>query len=807
MRVPLSKALAAGTTNVTIRGAVRWLKGDPEVLFRLRGNWLECAGELTVPGNLGTPGAPNSRYVSNAPPAIGEVKHMPILPAANQPMVVTARVSDPDGVSAVTLKYRIDPSSTYSTIPMTDDGAGADMAAGDGIYTATIPGQPAGTMIAFYVQATDGFSTPATDTFPNDAPVRECSIRVGELQPTGNFPVYRLWMTQATMNTWNATERLNNTSYDITFVLGDQRVIYNAQARFKGSPYISPGYCGAACGRCGYTMSFPPDDLFLGDVEVVLDWPGGHGGETTALQEQMCYWIADHLNLPFSHRYTIRLHINGVTDDSRQATFEAVVQPDSSFVKEWNPNDSGGELFKIERAFEMTDGDSLVADPEPRLQLYTTTGGVKKREKYRWNWMFRSTELRDDYTNIFSLVDAVNAAAPEPYTSATLGLVDIEEWMGVFATEHIIENFDAYGHEIGKNMYGYQPVNGKWQIYLFDLDWAMLAAPIYNPIYAASSGPLFNADDPTITRMYAFPPFARAYWRAVQNAVNGPFDPANCNPVIDAKSRSLFANGILWCDGQPLTGAGGVKTWFSQRRTFLQSQLATVAAPFSINAVVVSNNLAKISGTAPVGVKTLSFNGADWPVVWTGVTSWTASVPLLPGTNQLSVLGVDPHGQTVPGATNSVAVVYNAAPASPDGHVVINEIMYDPILPGAQYVELYNNSSNLSFDLSGWQIQSLSYTFPDGSLIGPNAFLVLAANRNEFAAAYGGMAPVFDTFPGTLGLSGQTLLLGTALNQPDRLHGGGRGALRERSPLAIGGRGDGQFVAVGRSPSRQLACG
>ena len=100
--------------------------------------------------------------------------------------------------------------------------------------------------------------------------------------------------------------------------MGNERVIYNAGARYKGSPYISPGYCGATCGRCGYSIAFGEDDLFLGENELVIDWPGGHGGETTALQEQMCYWIADRLNIPWSHRYTIRLHINGVTDAARQ---------------------------------------------------------------------------------------------------------------------------------------------------------------------------------------------------------------------------------------------------------------------------------------------------------------------------------------------------------------------------------------------------------------------------------------------------------------------------------------------------------
>jgi hypothetical protein len=759
VRCPLTTALASGATNVTIRAAVRWLKGSPEILLRLRGNWLECAAELPTPANPGTPGARNSRYIANAPPAITGVSHAPILPAANQPIVVSARVGDPDGIASVLLKYRLDPSSAYSTLTMTDDGTGGDAVAGDGVFSATIPGQASGTMVAFYLQATDKATPAAASTFPNNAPTRECLVRVGEAQPTGNFPVYRLWMTQATLNRWNNNLKLDNSDNDVTFVLGNERVIYNAGARYKGSPYISPGYCGATCDRCGYSIAFGDDDLFLGENELVIDWPGGHGGETTALQEQMCYWIADKLNLPWSHRYTIRLHINGVTDAARQATFEAVVQPAGGFVSEWVPNDSNGELFKIERAFEFNDSAGLTADPEPRLQVFTTTGGVKKREKYRWNFMFRSTGLRDDYTNIFALVDAVNAKAPEPYTSATLGLVDMEEWMGIFATEHIIENFDAYGHEIGKNMYAYLPPSGKWQLYLFDLDWAMLAAPIYSSIYTASAGPLFNADDPTITRMYGFAPFVRAYWRAVQNAVNGPMQAANCNPVMDAKYRSLVANHIAWCDGQALTDPSAVKTWFSQRLTSLQSQLATVAAAFSVNGVVVTNDVALVSGTAPIAVKTIWFNGAEWPITWTSVTAWTATVPLRFGTNVFSVVGVDPNGQPVLGATNSVSVVYNGPLPSPAGQVVINEIMYAPAIANAQYVELYNNSTNITFDMSGWQFHGLAYTFPAGSWIAPNSFLLLAANREDFAAAYGATNLVFDTFDGTLQPTGETLTL------------------------------------------------
>src|SRR5207247_9668855 len=145
--------------------------GSSQILLRLRGNWLECAGDMALPANLGTPGARNSRFVSNAPPAIFSVQHSPVLPAANQAFVVTARVHDPDGLSSVQLKYRVDPSTTYTTLTMTDNGAGGDAVAGDGIFTATIPGQPAGTLVAFYVQATDNHAPVATGTFPNHAPV------------------------------------------------------------------------------------------------------------------------------------------------------------------------------------------------------------------------------------------------------------------------------------------------------------------------------------------------------------------------------------------------------------------------------------------------------------------------------------------------------------------------------------------------------------------------------------------------------------------------------------------------------------
>ena len=113
VRTPLASPLAGNSTG-TIQAKVRWLKGQPSVLFRLRGNWLEAVGSMVIPATLGTPGLPNSRAVTNAPPAIFDVAHGPVLPADNEAALVTARVTDADGVSAVALNYRIDPGTSYS---------------------------------------------------------------------------------------------------------------------------------------------------------------------------------------------------------------------------------------------------------------------------------------------------------------------------------------------------------------------------------------------------------------------------------------------------------------------------------------------------------------------------------------------------------------------------------------------------------------------------------------------------------------------------------------------------------------------
>jgi hypothetical protein len=141
------------------------------------------------------------------------------------------------------------------------------------------------------------------------------------------------------------------------------------------------------------------------------------------------------------------------------------------------------------------------------------------------------------------------------------------------------------------------------------------------------------------------------------------------------------------------------------------------------------------------------------------VSNWTATVPLQPGANNFSIVGLDVNGQVIAGASNSVSVNYGGTTQTPVDAVVINEIMFDPAVPDAEYVELFNTSSNYTFDLSGWDFNGVGYEFPAGSFIAPRSYLLLAKDPTAFNTAYGSGFTIFDNFSGNLQANGETLSL------------------------------------------------
>lgn len=748
IRAPLSAAFSSGET-ATLRARVRWLRGWPEILLRLKGGHLEVVGHLSVPLNLGTPGAPNSRMRANHGPAITAVAHRPVLPQVGEPIRVTATVDDPDGLQDVAVRYRVDPATTLATVTMNDQGANGDAIRGDGVFTGVIPAQTSGTLIAFRIEATDRSPSPATAIFPADAPTCECLVRVGDPLPPAGFGTYRLWVTQATFNRWSAREKLSGENVDATFIYGTNRVCYNMGARYGGSPFSAPTYNTPTGNLCGYSLDFPEDDAFLGDTSLVLDYLVR---DPTGQREPLMFWFLERLGLPNNHRRYVHLYVNGVR---RGAIYEDTQRPGEDPLEEWFPDDAEGSLFKTDFWDEFDDSGNRHSTGVPNtLENFTTTGGVKKAARYRWCWEPRAVgRTANDFNALYSLVDAVNA--PEPgYASALEGLIDLEHWMRTFCMNDLASYWDGFGNPNTKNTYLYKPQSSGWKLMSWDFD---VGLGVFNdPVDA----PLFpTLSDPALNRLYGVPAVLRHYWRTLDEALSS-FFKVGAGTAIDSILDARFA--AFQTHGVSLTSPDPIKSWIAQRRTFLQSQLAGVAATFAVNGpatIVTNRNTVVLTGTAPVAIETITINDRPVPVTWLDVTSWQILVPVASATTSLTIRGLDRRGEPVHGASRTLSVAYTGAVETPESLVVINEIMPSPSVPDAEYIEILNRSASHSFDLSDWAVNGLDYTFPPGSILTNQQALVLAKDRAAFGAAYGWAVPVAGLFAGNLQADGETLTL------------------------------------------------
>jgi hypothetical protein len=171
--------LVNGTNVIAVQGANIFLNESSDFFFD--------AQLVTVPpgaANGPTPGAMNSVSAINAPPQIRQVDHSPNVPTNNQAVTITAKITDPQNVTSVSLQYQVvtpgnyieltDPAYTnpanWTTLAMNDTGAGGDALAGDSIYTAVISAsvQQHRRLIRYRIAATDGVGASVTVPYADD---------------------------------------------------------------------------------------------------------------------------------------------------------------------------------------------------------------------------------------------------------------------------------------------------------------------------------------------------------------------------------------------------------------------------------------------------------------------------------------------------------------------------------------------------------------------------------------------------------------------------------------------------------------
>ncbi|MFA7419855.1 MAG: CotH kinase family protein [Melioribacteraceae bacterium] len=225
-----------------------------------------------------------------------------------------------------------------------------------------------------------------------------------------------------------------------------------------------------------------------------------------------------------------------------------------------------------------------------------------------------------------------------------------------------------------------------------------------------------------------------------------------------------------------------VKNYFSFRPGVVLSQLLNANLYSSINPPVFEIANQNITGTkilVAIGdkIKLSNPHKPDGTIIYTTDGIDPRAIGGTPSVS--SIDGGDDFELTVTQPIILKARVFNGTNWSALHEVSLNmnadlknlkvtEIHYHPLDNGSiddgeyEFLEL-KNISNTTLDLSGSKFPSgIDYTFPMGTKIEPNSFIVLASNKSEFKVRYS-IEP-FAEYGGQLDNSGEKLVLLSATN-------------------------------------------
>lgn len=294
--------------------------------------------------------------------------------------------------------------------------------------------------------------------FPAGVPDQKALILVGDTAAPGVFGNYKVWLNAANSSYWSSRPKMSNETIDCTFVYGGFRVVHNAGIRMRGSGWIRPRFGGPFASIASYIVKVDKADRVMGATSLNLNnlkqqdvW--GRGVlDPTFLRERMSFWIGERLGVETCYQRFVLLHPNGIR---KGVVFTDTQHPNQDYLRCRFPNDDNGHLFEVDSWFEY-DNDSPGYKANATLERFTSTGGVPKQARYRWNWEKKAAYATDhDYSPLFELVDVMNSSAD--YYDKVDALVDWDQWMRGFAVRRgAAADRDGYEYEAGKNAFAYK---------------------------------------------------------------------------------------------------------------------------------------------------------------------------------------------------------------------------------------------------------------------------------------------------------------------------------------------------------------
>lgn len=626
----------------------------------------------------GTPGTANSVAAADIAPVIRDVAHFPLVPKSTEPVYVTARVTDDLGAPlTVQARWRVDGGGAFSLETMADDGAHGDVLAGDGIYGASLPVQASGTIVEFYVSASDGALTrtwPAPvygdDAALTPAQTANCLYQVDDTVYAGAMPLYRLIMKAADktelagINSGGASgthpyafytgetadQTFSHARFNASFVSVDgtgteMRYRVGVRNRGNGSRLRSPQ---------GLNVMFPNEDPWNGATQFNLN------SQYTPWQVFGAVLFAQ-AGVPAPQSRAVQMRWNALNPagaGSPAYGFYACNEAwNSDLTDNRFPTDSSGNLYRGVRLFEgTTTGGTSIPNAADFSKI--VPGGTETKslvDLYKLNYKKQTNTAENIWTDLIGLTDALAKGHSSSlatgaitydadYVSSVRAVADVEEWMRWFAVNTMVDNNEtnlSNGDGDDFNFY-FGLTDPRCKLMPYDLD-TILGGGDSAGSTSASLFRMVARGSGAATPMNAFmkhPEFAPIYFGALKKLLDGPFKPANFDPLVQQTLGGLVSQSVI----------DSMKTFNSARNTYVASQIP-LALTVSTYPTITSGYPKSTTATTTLGGKanaittrSVKVNGvaATW-TAWTA--TWSATgVALTPGINRVLVQAFDGSG-------------------------------------------------------------------------------------------------------------------------------------------------------------------
>lgn len=411
------------------------------------------AGYLATP----TPGTENTIATTAIGPDIAQTTRNPAQPvggAGSAPLLVTARVrSTLRPIASVNCLYKVNFGADV-TVAMRDDGAGGDLLAVDGIYSANLPTTALlpGHLLRWRIVATDNGANQALD--PDFRDPYDNDQYFGTMARTSiqsELPVLYWFQNSSGTNVFATTEGGGRASF-----------FYKQPTETSGRFYDNVrltlhGQSTAGFAKKSQNVNFNADNRFLwrtdekdirgmnllsnyadkSKVRNALAW------ETWNVSGHPSHWCQ-----PVRVQQVTLSNVasNFTVDDQFLGIMDMVEDGNAEFLERWNL-DSNGALYKCYNNLENTQQNSAV-----------NGGGVEKK-----------TREYENFADLGALVTAMNSGQSTSIRRRWLyDNVDVPALINYLAVHNAIQSHD-YGH---KNYYIYRDTlgTGEWKLLPWDQD-------------------------------------------------------------------------------------------------------------------------------------------------------------------------------------------------------------------------------------------------------------------------------------------------------------------------------------------------